>query len=206
MIFTYFQTFINLLFISKTMPFLTISELIDIIIMTFAVGYIFYDAIKVPRDNYEPLNYIKRFDWNQLFISALIVAPGIIIHELAHKFTAIMFGLSATFNAAYMFLGLGILMKLMNFGFIFFVPAYVSISGMASQIESSLVALTGPLANLIIWGISSILLKTKKISRKYVPALLLTKKINIFLFIFNILPIPGFDGYKVLSGVINIIM
>lgn len=185
------------------MPFLSISELIDIIIMTFAVGYIFYDTIKVPRQEYEPLNYLGRFDWKQLFISALVVAPGIILHELGHKFTALLFGLNATFNAAYMFLGLGILMKLINFPFIFFVPAYVSIFGNATALEFSLVALAGPLVNLIIWLIAVILLKTKSVKRRYVPALLLSKRINMFLFVFNILPIPGFDGYKVFAGLIE---
>jgi len=185
------------------MAFLSPREIIDIIIMTFAVGYIFYDAIRVPREDYDPLNYLGGFDWNQLYISALIVAPGIVLHEFAHKIMAMLFGLNATFNAAYLFLGLGLLLKFLNFGFIFFVPAYVSIYGNASPLAFGIVAVAGPFTNLLIWGVCSILLKYKKINRKLVPALILAKKINLFLFVFNILPIPGFDGYKFFVSIIN---
>ena len=45
--------------------------------------------------------------------------------------------------------------------------------------------------------------KNNLFPKKFNPALLLTSRINMFLFIFNMLPIPGFDGSKVFTGLIQ---
>ena len=185
---------------------LTFSELIDIVLMTAVVGFIFMDIFKKPREDYDPLlHYTAGFDWNNFLFACLIVAPAIILHELAHKFVAISFGLQATFQAAYLFLGIGLVMKLMRFGFIFFVPAYVSIFGRAAPIEFSIIALAGPLMNLLLWLLTAFMLKKKLFKKKYSAALFLTSKVNMFLFIFNMLPIPGFDGYKFFTGLLSFI-
>ena len=93
----------------------------------------------------------------------------------------------------------------MNFGFIFFVPAYVSITGSTSPFNYSIVAIAGPAVNLLLWLIALLLLKSESVRKnhKLVPWLVVTKKINLFLFIFNMLPIPGFDGAKVYQGLIQ---
>ena len=182
--------------------FLSITELLDIVIMTAFVGYIFTGVFKRPRhEEYDPLKHYSRgFDWNDFKFAALAVAPAILLHELAHKTVALSFGLSAVFNAAYTWLALGLIMKLMNFGFIFFVPAYVNIMGQGTPLEFSLIAFAGPLMNLILWLSTAALLKYKVTKKKYVPLLFITKQVNMFLFIFNMLPIPGFDGSKVFYG------
>jgi len=187
------------------MPLFTVSEIFDIIIMTLAVGYIFSGIFKRPApEDYDPLKHFKSgFDFNDLKFAILITAPAIILHELGHKFAALSFGLHAEFQAAYFFLALGLMLKLMSFPFIFFVPAYVSILGQAAPIEFSIVAFAGPAVNLILWLASLLAIKQKLFSRKYEQMLLLTSKINMFLFIFNMLPIPGFDGNKVFIGLIH---
>ena len=98
---------------------------------------------------------------------------------------------------------LGVILKLANFPFIFFVPAYVSILGRGTPLQFTLIAFAGPLMNCIIWIASIIILKYNLVNRKYFPIIHLTKQINMFLFIFNMLPIPGFDGSKVFGGLIQ---
>ncbi|MDP7141406.1 MAG: M50 family metallopeptidase [Candidatus Woesearchaeota archaeon] len=188
----------------------TLKELFDIIMMSLIVGYIFKDLFKTPTENYDPL---KQYQSNSIItenlkFAIMVTAPAIILHELAHKFAALYYGLEATFHAAYMWLGLGLILKFMNFGFIFFVPGYVSIScrTIACQItplQSALIAGAGPFMNLLLWQISSFIIKHKKVNQKYLPLLLITSKINMFLFIFNMLPFFMFDGYKVFNGLIR---
>ena len=187
------------------MALFILGEMFDMIIMTLVVGYIFSGLFKKPvQEDYDPLKQIKQGVFSDDFKFAVaITAPAIILHELAHKFTALSFGMQATFQAAYFFLFLGLLMKLMNFGFIFIVPAYVSIIGRATPLESSLIAFSGPAVNLILWLLALLALKKNFFPKKYNTALLLTSKINMFLFIFNMLPIPGFDGSKVFLGLVQ---
>jgi Zn-dependent protease len=173
----------------------SVQELIDLVIMTTALGFIFKDIFKKPSGPYEPLTYYKkRFDFDNFKFAVMVTAPAIIFHELAHKFVALFYGLEATFHAHYFFLGIGILMKLLNFGFIFFIPGYVMHSGLATHFQVATIAVAGPLINLLLWLSSAFLLKQKNIKNKYIPILFLTKRINMLLFIFNMLPIPPFDG------------
>jgi len=170
----------------------TLRELFDVLIMTLAVGYIFMDLFRK-----QPIG----FDKNAFLFACLVTAPALIVHELAHKFFALGFGLEATFHAAYFWLILGIILKMMRFGFIFFVPAYVSIgNGAVPPLESALIAFAGPALNLVLFIVAWALLKQKRMKRNTFIFLQVTKQINLFLFIFNMLPIPFFDGMKVYQG------
>lgn len=181
-----------------------IQELIDVVIMTLALGFIFKDVFVKPSHPYDPLTYYKKKINLENFKFAIIVtAPAVILHELAHKFVAIAYGLEATFHAHYFFLGIGILMKLLNFGFIFFIPGYVTHSGLATHFQSAAIAVAGPLINLTLWLSSAYLLKHNIGGTKYIPLLTLTKKINMFLFIFNMLPIQPFDGGHFFMNIIQ---
>lgn len=174
-------------------------EVFDILVMTFAVGYIFMDFLRVRRYSYG-------FDWKLLGFAALVTAPALIAHELAHKFTAIASGLQATFHAAYMWLGIGVALKLLHAPFIFFVPGYVSIACLAGPCDPSpltlaLVAFAGPALNAILYLTSVAVIKNHRLrSRKWFVFWVITRRINGFLFILNMLPIPGFDGFKVYAG------
>jgi len=175
---------------------LTISEFFDIIFMSLIIGFIFSDVFV--RETY------SRFNIKSILIAASITAPAIILHEFSHKFVAIYFNLSATFHAAYGWLILGIILKILNTGFIFFVPAYVSIVGTGTNLNYALISLAGPLMNGFLWFICFILLNTR-VAKKYVIFLSFTKRINGFLFVFNMLPIPGFDGFSFYYNVWKII-
>ena len=192
------------------MTLITFGEIIDLIAMTVFVGYIFSDIIPIRREHYDPLtHYQKRFDFEALKFAIMATAPAIIVHELAHKFVALSFGLNAVFYAFYrntLFLTLGIfaiISKLTGFGFLFFVPGFVSISGSGTHLQFALSALAGPLVNLILWLGSGFILKSKKYRKKNYLLLILTQRINMFLFIFNMLPIPGFDGYNAVIELIK---
>lgn len=187
------------------MALISFNEIIDLIAMTVFVGYIFSDIIPARRENYEPLAHYKPgFDFEGLKFAIIATAPAIILHELAHKFVAISFGLNAIFYAFYrqiftLLLGaLTILSKLTGFGLMLFVPGFVGISGTGTSLQYAFAALAGPLVNLILWLGAWIMLKKKLYRRKHYLLLVLTSKINMFLFIFNMLPIPGFDGYNFL--------
>jgi Zn-dependent protease len=180
-------------------------EIFDIILMTLVVGFVFKDLFKPIKKTKDVLDkYLKKhsgFDWQSFWFAAMVTAPAIILHELGHKITALSFGLSAVFNAAYIWLGIAILLKLAGSSFIFFVPAYVSISGNATHIQQALTAFAGPGVNLILFIIALIVLKTgKKLDVKTLHFWQLTKSINLFLFIFNMIPIPGFDGFTVFKN------
>jgi len=192
--------------------FFSFAEIFDIIIMAFAIGFIFKDVFKyAPKvEVFTPEYYIKkaRFKWNDFWFAVAVVAPSIILHEFGHKFVALAFGMSAVFHAAYTWLVIGIIMKLINFGFIFFVPAYTLISGGVSHSQMAMVAVAGPLVNLVLWLGAKLALsqqKKLKLSRLNQHLLFLVSRINMFLFIFNMLPIPGFDGYSFFSSIFKVL-
>lgn len=181
------------------------QEIIDIVIMSLAIGYIFHDIFGRAvhrREGYDPLTHHKRgFDWDSFRFAVLVTAPAVILHEFGHKFVAMSFGFNATFHAAYFWLFVGIMLKLLNFGFVFFVPAYVAYSGGALPLQGSMIAFAGPFVNLLLWIIPLVILRQNLRMKSVVKSFLfLTSRINMFLFIFNMLPIPPFDGYHVFNG------
>ena len=189
------------------MAIITLREVMDVIFMIVALGVIFSIFLKKfrPPQHYDPLEQKIGIDWKLFKFAMYITAPAIILHELGHKFVALGFGLDATFHAAYIWLGFGLLLALMQTGILFFVPAYVSISQQASPLVFSAIAFAGPFVNLILWLATRYALKAGKVKKKYLPLVQITSKINMFLFIFNMIPIPGFDGFKVYQGIFQTI-
>jgi len=206
----------------------TIREIIDILVMTFVIGFIFKDFLSARRVFSNPYsvndinnltigNINKNVFWKDMGVAIAIAAPAIILHEFGHKFVAMFFGFSATFNAAYNWLIIALILKLMNFGFIFLVPAYVSsrcipgglfCQGQNFFLARSAISIAGPLMNFILW-ISAFLIVKKNILpkkyKKYEPFVILSAKINFFLMLFNMIPIPGFDGYHFFTSIFSYI-
>ncbi|MBI2663894.1 M50 family metallopeptidase [Candidatus Woesearchaeota archaeon] len=188
------------------MAFVTFGEIIDLVIMIAAVGFIFKDRVQIrPTGDYDPLtDFRKQRFFSEGFKNAVIVtAPAIALHELGHKAAAMAYGFDATFHAAYTWLGIGVVLKLLNFPFLFFVPGYVTYS--AANIEPlvrALIAFAGPLVNLLLFLFATAALKQGWL-KKYAQHLVLTKQINMFLFIFNMLPFGFFDGAQVFSSLMQ---
>jgi Zn-dependent protease len=175
----------------------TFREIFDIIAMTLIIGYIFKDVFKPKRTTYDPL---KQQNNNSFWFAATAVGISIILHEFGHKFVAMALGLQATFHAAYSFLGFGLLMKMLNFGFIFFVPAYVS-HNVTTPLNTALISIAGPATNLILYLICLIIIKKNLVPQKHLSLIYTMKYINGFLFIVNMLPLPGIDGYHFFTSI-----
>ncbi len=182
-------------------------ELLDMIIMAFAIGYIFMDYIKKPTPkDYDPLlHYQASSTWKHLKFAALVAGPAVVLHELSHKLVAMAFGANAVLYAPYGFYLLVIILKMIGFPFIFFVGGFVSIQGALTPLQSSLVSFAGPGMNFILYGLSILAVKNVWIKRKYLDAVVWFGRLNLFLGIFNMIPLPGFDGYKVFAGLIQAI-
>jgi Zn-dependent protease len=198
---------------------LSLGELFDLAVMIIFLGIIFWDAFRLPgprAEHYEPLREYSlgkkkitrifgiplRDFWN----AVIIVAPAVAFHEMGHKFVALAFGMHAVFHANYFWLMLGLVLKLVHFPLIIFVPGYVQIMGTGTPLQSALTAFAGPAVNLLLWLGSLLLLRKKRglsISQKMM--LVISSKVNMFLFIFNMLPIPPFDGFTVFSNLFRAI-
>lgn len=195
------------------MALITPIEIFRILVMSLGIGVIFSFSIEKYRSKKDVLDeYIQRsriggLDINTILFATAIAAPGIIFHELAHKFVAMSFGLNATFYAAYTFLALAITLALIGFPLIFFVPGYVSIIGAGTHLQYMLIAFAGPFFNLITFVVAwGVLKKAKKLklSKNALYGWNICKKINLFLFVFNLIPIPGFDGWSVFYNLFKI--
>ncbi len=177
---------------------LSLLEIIEMLVMVVGLGYIFSGFIKVQRG---PFELKKRFDWKDLWFSAIVAAPAVVFHELGHKFVAMALGYSATFHVYWFGLALGIVLKVIASPLLIIAPAFVSIPAGVPGLQSALIAFAGPFVNLVLFALSALVLKYKKrMSRKEAVGWAISKKLNIFLFFFNMIPLPPLDGYHVLSG------
>ena len=188
------------------MAFIELREIIDLIVVTIALGYIFSAYIKRPKTELELVYPRFGLSWEDFKFAVIVTAPAVILHELAHKFVAISLGLTATFKAFYPGLGIGVFLRVINSPLILLAPGYVQIPPSTSNLAVFLTAFSGPLTNLLIFLIAGYILNNaRKLTRNQAIALYMTKQINIFLFIFNMLPIPPLDGYKVFSSLFQLI-
>jgi len=183
------------------MLFITIGEIISLFIITIVLGYIFVDYV-TPR-NLDPFALVRN-RWKDIKFASMIIAPAVIVHELFHKFVAMSFGLPATFHVYWFGLGLALLLKLFKSPILILAPAFVSYPAIATASQNMLIAFAGPFANLLMFIGATLWLKYGKLNNKKLIILSLTKKINLFLFIFNMIPIPPFDGYYVFNGLLSL--
>ncbi|MBD3208870.1 metalloprotease [Candidatus Woesearchaeota archaeon] len=127
-----------------------------------------------------------------VFVASLLtVGLGFVAHELAHKVSALRLGCTAAFRANNVMLFLAVLMSF--FGFIIAAPGAVRIQGHLSKKQRGLIALMGPLANVVLAVVFLPLLFA-------VPFVgMIGVRINAFLAAFNLLPIRGFDGVQAMQ-------
>ena len=148
------------------------------LILSLAFGIILSDKLFDPSI----INYVG--------LSAITVGVAFIFHELAHKFVAQKYGLYAEFRANYTMLYLALIMSLL--GFIFVAPGAVTIRGHPGKSRYGRVSMAGPLMNIILAGLFGAIFFTFGGVIAYYGLL-----INSWLALFNMLPIPMFDGKKI---------
>jgi Zn-dependent protease len=128
-------------------------------------------------------------------LSMLTAGIGFLLHELAHKAVAQRFGQVAHFRADYGMLLLALAAAFT--GFLFAAPGAVYHRGRITERENGLIALAGPVMNLVL-------------ALAFAPLALLATgflgtlgafgvSINLLLAGFNMIPFGPLDGRKVLS-------
>ena len=183
---------------------ISLQEIFNLIILTGAIGYIFTGFIRKPTQGF---NMRNGFNWEDFKFALLIAAPAVVLHELAHKFAAMAFGLTAVFKIFWGGIGLAIFLKLISAPFLIIAPGYVQISTQSLYSSTgAIIAFAGPAMNLILFITAHLILtRAKHLTRIQAVALYLTKQINLLLFAFNMIPIPPLDGSKVLFGLTSLL-
>jgi len=128
-------------------------------------------------------------------LSLVTVGSGFLLHELAHKVVAIRFGQIAEFRADYSMLGLAIVAAMA--GFLFAAPGAVHHRGRITKRENGLIALAGPLTNVVL---AVVFLAVTLAGSGFVAAVGgMGVIINVFLAGFNMIPFGPLDGKTVLE-------
>ena len=128
-------------------------------------------------------------------VSMLTVGVAFLLHELAHKVVAVRFGQAAEFRADYTMLALAVGAGLA--GFLFAAPGAVHHRGRISDRQRGLVALAGPVTNLLLIPVFAPLYLLAGGFLGEVGQLGIT--INAALAAFNMLPFGPLDGRTVRS-------
>ena len=134
-----------------------------------------------------------------IVVSLLTAGVGFLLHELAHKVVAVRYGQIAEFRADYGMLFLAVISALA--GFIFAAPGAVHHRGRLTDREHGLIALAGPVTNLLLAVVFAPVFVTGLVVGSPIAALVGGRgvAINLFLAAFNMLPIGALDGRTVAS-------
>ena len=132
-----------------------------------------------------------------LGIAFLMTITAFLIHEMSHKFTAIHYGAWSEFRMWPMGLVLTIITGLI--GFLFALPGAVYFASYRNPIKEGKIAVAGPIANLVMGAVLLPLLLFVPMTFGPYAAVFFLVYINLWLGLFNLLPIPPLDGSKVFA-------
>ena len=125
-------------------------------------------------------------------LSLVTVGVGFLLHEIAHKVVAIEHGQIAEFRADYQMLFLAIMGALI--GFLFAAPGAVYHRGQVTPRENALIALAGPVTNLLL---ALLFLPLVIMPEPFATIGQMGIWINLFLAAFNMIPFGPLDGKSV---------
>lgn len=146
------------------------------------------------------LQYYLSSDFFSLFLLAALTAGiGVILHELAHRIVARMFGARAHFVANDGMLLISILIAFT--GFLFAAPGAVWHEGYLTKRQVGLIAAAGPITNMILalLFVAALLTIGPGVSDFVYRGLIIGYFVNALLGVFNMLPFGPLDGTKVLG-------
>jgi Zn-dependent protease len=128
------------------------------------------------------------------FVAFVAVGSGFVLHELMHKFTAERYGYWAEFRMWVM----GIVLALITstLGFIFAAPGatYIQATNISDR-QNGIISLAGPATNVVIAFV--FLLVGNVGTGIFVEIGFIGLNVNLFLALFNMLPLMPLDGAKV---------
>jgi len=189
-------------------------EILEILATTFVIGYLFSHFIKAEHTDSLRF-YARRFNrwwnWADVKYSMLVVGPAVILHEFGHKIAAIALGFPSRFHGVitgggivWIGAAIGLVLRLLMSPFIFLIPGYVApaYEGAWAGISAGqmgLIAFMGPAVNLLLFFVFWALIKSDKYP-KYNRLFHISKIVNLFLFVLNMIPLGPLDGAKVFAG------
>lgn len=151
-------------------------------------------------------------------VSVSVLIISVVLHELAHGYTALALGDRTALLAGRLSInpirhmdwlgsvilpvGLSLIGSPVVFGWAKPVP--VNMRYISHRYGNVLVSLAGPASNLALAIIFALVFRFIGVldSGFFAVVLLQTVLVNIALFCFNLIPIPPFDGYHVVSGLL----
>lgn len=134
-----------------------------------------------------------------VLVSFITVGLGFILHEMSHKYVAQKYGCWAEFRAWKTGLTIALISAFL-FNFIFIAPGavYISRSLYLTKREDAYISLAGSFANVVLalfFGFLPLLLPFESFFLAQISAV--GARVNLWLALFNQLPIPPLDGSKV---------
>lgn len=137
-----------------------------------------------------------------LVVAAVVAGVAFVLHELAHRVVARSYGAEAHFIANDRWLLLSIAISL--FGLFIAAPGAVWHRGLLTMRQSGIIALAGPVTNLVLSVLFLLLLFPVVLLSPPFVELLVTIcyigfRFNAWIGLFNMIPAGPFDGAKVLA-------
>jgi Zn-dependent protease len=168
------------------------TEALHIIVAVAALTFAFYMTFAFGESltMEESLYYLAS--------SAIAVVTGFMLHELAHKFLAQRYGAWAEFRSYPLGLLLAVFLALFT-GFVFAAPGAVYIQGRITNEQNGKISLAGPGLNLVFGAACIALMFVLPLTMIFIIGY-----INLFLAVFNLIPVGPLDGGKVLRWNIGI--
>lgn len=133
-------------------------------------------------------------------ISAFTVGVGFLLHELMHKYFAQKYGCFAEFRAFDFMLLIAMVLALLKSPIFFAAPGAVFIGGNVNAARSGRISAAGPATNIVL---ALVFLGLKFLANPASSPVLHNigvygASVNAWLAVFNLLPVMGLDGTKVL--------
>ena len=180
---------------------ISVRERRDLIIAWLAISIAFTLIFIRPSGKVIPEVYLLFFG-----VSLVTVGIGFVLHEMAHKFTAMKYGFWAEFRRDNLMLVVAVALAALV-GVVFAAPGATMIYGPAiTRQQNGRISAAGPVTNLVLCVPFGILL----FAGQYVPVTvysmnvvsligLIGLQVNAMIAFFNMLPVSVLDGRKVLA-------